>query len=156
MQFIITDVQQTYDKLNRPDKSATQTGIQFGTPSCQLQRSYPNFVWSNIAPLLVTRSIENFWTARTNNGIRPPIHFYVLQFWASYDITWPKPFHYSCPNQNRNLWEIVAYIITWMTYIEMATSPQNSHSTALYTFQGIQWWKFQTSGWDENPTCSSH
>lgn len=105
MRFIITDVQQTYDTPNRSDKSATQTGIQFGTPHCQLQRSYPNFVWSNIAPLLVTRSIENFWTARTNNGIRTPIHFYVLTFWASYDITWPKPFHYSCPNRNRYLWE---------------------------------------------------
>ena len=90
------------------------------------------------------------------NGIRPPIHFYVLQFWASYDITWPKPFHYSCPNRNRNLWEIVAYIMTWMTYIEMATSPQNPHSTALYTFQGIQWCKFQTSGWDKISKCSSH
>ena len=66
MRFIITDVQQTYDTANRSGKSATQTGIQFGTPHCQLQRSYPNFVWSNIAPLLVTRSIENFWTARTN------------------------------------------------------------------------------------------
>lgn len=105
MWLIITDVQKIYDTPSRSDKSATQTRIQFRMPYSQLQRSYPNFVWSNIAPLLVTRSIENFWTARTNTGIRPPIHFLMLQFWASYDITWPKPFYHSCPDRSRNLWE---------------------------------------------------